>query len=74
MAKSLIETYTDELEFLISLKQAVSILNNRIHDKLSWIAVEKLRTVDAMSAHPGWGELLFLTLLLLQPSCSEPWD
>ncbi len=44
MAKSLIETYTDELEFLISLKQAVSILNNRIHDKLSWIAIEKLRT------------------------------
>lgn len=45
MAKSLIETYTDELEFLISLKQSVSILNNRIHDKLSWIAIEKLKCI-----------------------------
>ena len=44
MARTLIETYTDELEFLIALKQSVSILNNRIHDKLSWIAIEKLRT------------------------------
>jgi hypothetical protein len=43
MAKSLIDIYTDELRFLIALKQSVSILNNRIHDKLSLIAIEKLR-------------------------------
>ncbi len=48
MTKTLLETYTDELKFLISLKQSVGILNNRIHDKLAWIAVEKLRTL-----HPG---------------------
>ena len=43
MAKSLIEIYTEELEFLIKLKQSVGILNNRIHDKLSCIAIEKLQ-------------------------------
>ncbi len=43
MAKSLIDIYTDELRFLIALKESVSILNNRIHDKLSLIAIEKLR-------------------------------
>jgi hypothetical protein len=43
MAKSLIDIYTDELRFLIALKQSVTILNNRIHDKLSLIAIEKLR-------------------------------
>ena len=45
MPKSLIETYTDELKFLLALKQAVGILNNRIHDKLSWIAIEKLHII-----------------------------
>jgi hypothetical protein len=43
MTKSLIEIYSDELRFLIALKQSVSILNNRIHDKLAFIAMEKLR-------------------------------
>ncbi|MDQ3743453.1 MAG: hypothetical protein M3444_03635 [Acidobacteriota bacterium] len=43
MTKSLIDIYTDELRFLIALKQSVTILNNRIHDKLSLIAIEKLR-------------------------------
>lgn len=43
MAKSLIDIYSDELRFLIALKQSVGILNNRIHDKLSLIAIEKLR-------------------------------
>lgn len=43
MTKSLIDIYTDELRFLIALKQSVGILNNRIHDKLSLIAIEKLR-------------------------------
>lgn len=45
MAKSLLDTYVDELRFLISLKQSVSILNNRIHDKLAYIAIEKLRAL-----------------------------
>jgi hypothetical protein len=43
MTKSRIDIYTDELRFLIVLKQSVSILNNRIHDKLSLIAIEKLK-------------------------------
>jgi len=43
MTKSLIDIYTDELQFLINLKQSVTILNNRIHDKLSLIAIEKLK-------------------------------
>lgn len=43
MTKSLIEIYADELRFLIKLKQSVGILNNRIHDKLALIAMEKLR-------------------------------
>ncbi len=48
MTRSLIDIYTDELRFLIDLKQSVGILNNRIHDKLSLIAIEKLRGL-----HPG---------------------
>jgi hypothetical protein len=43
MAKALLDTYVDELQFLIALKQSVSILHNRIHDKLAYIAIEKLR-------------------------------
>jgi hypothetical protein len=43
MFKSRIDIYTDELRFLIALKQSVGILNNRIHDKLASIAIEKLR-------------------------------
>ena len=43
MTRSLIDIYTDELRFLIDLKQSVGILTNRIHDKLSLIALEKLR-------------------------------
>ena len=35
MAKCLIDIYTDELRFLIPLKQSVGILNNRIPDELS---------------------------------------
>lgn len=42
MTKSLIDIYTDELRFLIDLKQSVGIVNNRIHDKLALIAIEKL--------------------------------
>jgi hypothetical protein len=45
MAKSLIDIYTDELQFLIALKQSIGILNNRIHDKLALIAIEKLKTL-----------------------------
>ena len=33
MTESLIDIYTDELRFLIDLKQSVSIVNHRIHDK-----------------------------------------
>lgn len=40
--KSLVEVYTDELQFLITLKQSVGLLNNRIHDRLAAIAIEKL--------------------------------
>src|SRR6266496_1106621 len=43
MTRALIDIYADELRFLIALKQSVGILNNRIHDKLSLIAIEKLR-------------------------------
>lgn len=43
MARSRIEIYTDELQFLITLKQSIGILNNRIHDKLALIAIEKLK-------------------------------
>lgn len=45
MSKSLIEIYADELRFLIDLKQSVGIVNNRIHDKLALIAIEKLRVL-----------------------------
>jgi len=45
MAKSLVEIYSDELRFLIGVKRAVSILNNRIHDKLALIAIEKLKVI-----------------------------
>ena len=40
---TLAEAYINELAFLIPLKQAVSIVNNRIHDRLSWIAIDKLK-------------------------------
>lgn len=43
MAKPLIDIYADELRFLLKLKESVGILNNRIHDKLALIAIEKLR-------------------------------
>ena len=42
VAESLLGTYIDELQFLITLKQSVSILHNRIHDKLAYVAIEKL--------------------------------
>lgn len=45
MPKSRIDIYTDELRFLIDLKQSVGIINTRIHDKLAWIAIEKLRVL-----------------------------
>ncbi len=43
MAKSNIDIYTDELDFLIKLKQSIGIVNNRIHDKVALIAIEKLK-------------------------------
>ncbi|MBK9214641.1 MAG: hypothetical protein IPM59_03440 [Chloracidobacterium sp.] len=46
--EELIKIYSDEVRFLIDLKRSVGILNNRIHDKLSLIAIEKLR-----GRHPG---------------------
>ena len=57
MTKSLIEIYTDELRFLIDLKQSVGIINNRIHDKLAWIAIEKLRVLhpDVSCEYHGAG-------------------
>ena len=45
MTRPLIDIYTDELQFLITLKQSIGILNNRIHDKLALIAIEKLRAL-----------------------------
>lgn len=48
MPRNIIDIYMDELQFLINLKQSIGILNNRIHDKLSLIAIEKLR-----SMHPN---------------------
>src|SRR5438105_3749043 len=43
--KSLLDVYVDELQFLVALKQSVSILNNRIHDKLALVAIEKLKVL-----------------------------
>ena len=43
MTKSLIDIDADELRFLLKLKESVGILNNRIHDNLALIAMEKLR-------------------------------
>lgn len=37
-----VQIYEDELRFLVELKKSVTILNNRIHDKLSLIAIEHL--------------------------------
>lgn len=45
MHKSMLDIFKDELEFLIDLKQSVSILNNRIHDKLALIAIERFRAM-----------------------------
>lgn len=45
MPKSLIDIYTDEIRFLIKLKESIGILNNRIHDKLALIAIEKLKAL-----------------------------
>lgn len=57
MAKSLIDIYSDELRFLIGVKRAVGILNNRIHDKLALIAIEKLKKIhpDLDFAYGGAG-------------------
>jgi hypothetical protein len=44
-ARPLLDVYTDELQFLITLKQSIGILNNRIHDKLALIAIEKLKAL-----------------------------
>jgi hypothetical protein len=54
MTKSFIDIYSDELRFLIALKQSVGILNNRIHDKLAFIAMENLR-----GFHPEITEITF---------------
>ena len=35
--------YIDEIHFLIKLKGSIGILNNRIHDKLALIAIERLK-------------------------------
>lgn len=45
MIKPLIDIYADELRFLLKLKESVGILNNRIHDKLALIAIEKLQKI-----------------------------
>jgi hypothetical protein len=45
MTKLLIDIYADELRFLLKLKESVGILNNRIHDELALIAIEKLQKV-----------------------------
>lgn len=43
MKSDLIKIYTDELGFLLKLKKSIGPLNNRIHDTLASIAIEKLR-------------------------------
>ena len=48
MTRSLIDIYSDELRFLVELKRSVTILNNRIHDKLALIAIEKLKILHPL--------------------------
>jgi hypothetical protein len=40
MTRALSEVYRDDLRFLLRLKEAVGILNNRIHDNLARTAIE----------------------------------
>jgi len=41
--ESRLDTLSDELQFLMKLKESIGKLNNRIHDKLAYIAIEKLK-------------------------------
>ena len=45
MNEELLQLYIDEIKFLLNLKQAIGRLNNRIHDKLALIAIEKLKPI-----------------------------
>ncbi len=45
MNEELLEYYTNEIIFLLGLKKAIGKLNNRIHDILSFIAIEKLKNI-----------------------------
>ncbi len=44
MQNELVKTYIDEIKFLLKLKGVIGILNNRIHDKLGLIAIEKFKS------------------------------
>lgn len=46
---SLQEVYRNDLQFLLKLKNAVSILHNRIHDNLARTAIEHFK-----KKHPRW--------------------
>ncbi len=48
MEEEYLQLYIDEIEFLLTLKQAIGRLNNRIHDKLALIAIEKLKPTFPM--------------------------
>ncbi|GEM_PF-1529667 len=43
MPEELLKIYLDEIQFLLRLKESIGKLNNRIHDKLALIAIEKLK-------------------------------
>jgi len=43
MDKDLIKIYKDEIDFLLQLKESIGRLNNRIHDKLALITIEKFK-------------------------------
>lgn len=45
MNEILLQLYVDEIDFLLNLKQSIGKLNNRIHDKLALIAIEKLKAI-----------------------------
>ncbi len=45
MNGQLLQLYIDEVDFLLRLKQSIGSLNNRIHDKLALIAIEKLKLI-----------------------------
>jgi len=49
VSRSLSEIYRDDLRFLLRLKEAVSILHNRIHDNLARTAIEHFK-----EKYPEW--------------------